>query len=320
MKSIKNILSKLNNSISLVMALFVLSGCVNDDLSLCGVSIKYTYTQNLDAEDKFVDYVDRVDLFVFDDKDRYVGRFYETGEIVKSPSFAMPLTLLEGDYTLIAWGNLNEDYLLSEFEPGVTTLHEAQLSLDRENSTVDRQLAAPLYFGMLETNIKVDKIGKQIITIDMMQDTKYIKVVCLNLPLEDEYVSKDEYTCTITSRNGDYKFDNSITGNDRLLYIPESEADTTTISNNFTTLREQNDYRVTSSKLLVRYDSQTRGQSADLFEADLVKDLLLPASAVNNLDIEHDFTIELEFDWTSMAVTVRIGEWQRIFQDYELYN
>ena len=99
----------------------------------------------------------------------------------------------------------------------------------------------------------------------------------------------------------------------------QATVDTTTMRCDFTTLREFNNYAVTSSRLTVEYTNTKNGQYKKLFDQDLVRDLLLPASIMNDLDIEHDFIIELEFDFTSMAVAVTIGEWKHEFREYILY-
>ena len=212
-----NKISKLKKTIGLIIIILSMHGCVNDDLSVCGVSVNFTYTKNLDKIDLFAEKVDGIDLFVFDSRDVYIGNYNERGGRLKSPGYSMSLNLFEGAYTFVAWGNLNEDYSLTEFVPGQTTLQEAELSLSRINNIVDRQLLAPLYFGSEKVVLKPAEIANQSITIDMMQDTKYITVLCKMLPLgdPDDPENEDEYTCTITSRNGDYNFENTITGSNR---------------------------------------------------------------------------------------------------------
>lgn len=312
-----NFTKKLTTSICLAILMLSMQGCVEDDLSVCGVSLKFTYTQNLEDVDKFAEEVNRVDVFVFDSNHIFVGRFTEGSSRLHGSSYSMPLNLMEETYTFAVWGNLCDDYVLTDLVAGETSLEEAMLSLNRESDIIEWHPGS-LYFGSRTEDVHPAEQSNQLITIDMMRDTKNIRVITKGLPLEDPAVSDNkEYTCTISSRNGDYKFDNSITGSSRLQYIPVSYVDTTantSLVSDFVTLRELNDAS-TGSRLQLEYDSEETGQYRQLFDADLVRDLLLPASISTNLDIEHDFTIELEVDFTMGSVTVTIGEWTKVFND-----
>jgi len=311
--SLKNLVA----SLSLVIAVFFTQGCVQDDLSVCGVNIRFTYTKNLEGIDLFAEEVSRIDVFVFDGKGVFVGRYFDEGDRLKNSNYSLALNLMEGVYTFVVWGNLLGDYEYTELISGKTAFADAMLSLIREND-IKEEHPGSLYFGMeKDMAIKPDLQTSQSFIIDMWRDTKSIRVVNKFLPYGGEEISDyDGYTCSITSRNADYKFDNSITGSARVQYMPESFVDSSVADSillicDFVTLRQLKNGS-TNSKLTLEY----RFPDINYYsrkEYDLINDLLLPAYIDSDFDIRHDYEIELEHDLANGSINVTIGDWKREF-------
>jgi hypothetical protein len=297
----------------LAALLFSIQGCIEDDLSVCGVSVTFAYTRNTARADKLDSIVNQINLFVFDAQGKFVDLYTSKGTIYKG--YTMTLPLLPGEYEFIAWGNLSEDYEINTFERGVTTRTEAMLSLRRGEDNVVNNRIGDLFHGSERMVVKPDLQSNQRDTVDLIKDTKNIIVTVKGLPIEANATPEDcGYACSITSRNGDYKFDNSIIATKQLQYIPQARIDEErNLIADFITLREQ-ETNITQSKLIVtrtsapptRADLGTELQSLNLVE------LLSPIAVRNGfvLDIEDRFEIELIFDFANGTCSIFINGWE----------
>ncbi|MDR1918328.1 MAG: FimB/Mfa2 family fimbrial subunit [Tannerellaceae bacterium] len=288
--------------------LLLMQGCVMDDLSECGVSIHYQYTKNTDCVDKFLTEVKKVSLFVFDAQGLFLNEYTAETEQLNGGNL-MYLNIPPGTYTLVAWGNLGDDYELPAFEKGKTKLKDARLSLKRSDNKCSRPPGS-LFFGALpQIKILPALQKKQILTIDMMKDTKQIRVITKGLSAQE--IAQQKYNCSIASANGDYRFDNTIASSERLYYIPQSSvnAQGDWISD-FVVMRELNDGS-TQSKLSVNIHNPEGKAGKELFRVDLPP-LLLARSKSKNLDIEDAFEIEITLDFTNGSASVHIKGWSTI--------
>jgi hypothetical protein len=328
-----------NFAVACVSALFLLmQGCVTDDLSICGISVHFTYTKNLEGVDKFSSSINKVNLYVFD-TDGYFIQEYVVEKDTLPQDLTIYVNLSPGTYDFVAWGNLGEDYeILSAFEKGVTRMDDLQLSLKRQpdNTVLETEMPDPLYHGglfrseILATDLQIN----QKLTIDMMKDTKDIKVIAHGLAVTAETRSAGTpYDCTITSRNGDYKFDNSITGDARLRYIPQASVisadDESLLVSDFVIMREFNTTGITDSRLILNRQATSAAEERVLLDEDLLPyllaagtgDVLAIKQALSlrpyvveeswaNLDIWDDtITINLWFDETTGTVSVSVNDW-----------
>jgi hypothetical protein len=306
--------------------LLLMQGCVTDDLSICGVSVHFSYTKNLDGVDKFSSSINKINLYVFDTEGYFVQE-YAVAKDSLPQDFTIYVNLTHGTYDLVAWGNLGDDYeIRSTFEKGVTRMDDLQLSLKRQPGDTVTNLPHPLYHGglfrtqILATDLQVN----QSMTIDMMKDTKEIKVIAKGLAVSKETKSAGTaYDCAITSRNGDYRFDNSITGDARLQYIPQAEVDDENcLVSDFVIMREFNTSGITDSRLIINRLATSSTEASVLLNEDL-RPYLLAAQTGDylaaklgslsdpaDLDIWDKFTITLFFDETMGTVSVAIDDWE----------
>lgn len=286
------------------------SGCIQDDLSDCGIGVTFRYVKNVDGVDKFGDLVDRVSLFVFDEAGSFVGEYDSEGETLGN-GYTMNLPLNPGSYQLVAWGNLCEDYELPALVPGKTNMDDILLTLQRANDTINRHPANLFHGGVQRIDIQPPYTGRKTIMMDMMKNTNSIQVKTRGLPASSGSKADGDwgntFTCTITSVNGDYRFDNSITGN-RLTYIPEYSTGDDSLDSDFVIMRELNDGS-TGSRLIFTHHG-TDGKSDNTLLDTGLTSLLLPASVTGDLDIDDQFVIEVLFDQTNGTVTIRINDWE----------
>jgi hypothetical protein len=304
-----NLLKTGSMSFCPILLLLLMQACIKDDLSECGVTVRYQYTQNIEGVDKFASEIKKINLFVFDSDGLFLTE-YTADEKELNYTHATNLNIPPGTYDLVCWGNLSDDFDFQQplFEKGKTSIKEAILSLKRANNIVQNP-PQPLFFGSL-TQIQIQPAlqRKQILTIDMMKDTKKIRIIAKGFP--EQEIAENQFECHITSINGDYKFDNSINGNEKLRYVPQTSVnEEKQLLFDFVTMRELNDGS-TQSKLIFTYHPLNK-EKEELFSANL-SEILLSVSKTKNLDIEDSFEIEISLDYTNGSATVRIKGWETI--------
>lgn len=295
--------------LNILFSLVALQGCIDDDLSVCGVSLQFEYTKNLDDADRFTAEVNNINLYIFDSEGYFLEK-YEREVSSLSNSNTIGLNLMPGIYSMVAWGNLNEDdFDLPELQKGVTSINDAILSLKSVENVVESYSGTMFHGGLYDVKVEGDVQTNQYLTINMMKNTHNITVYAKGLPVTK--AGDVFYSCSITSINGDYKFDNSIATSNRLQYIPDSHVDDDRqLISAFTILRELNDGS-TQSRLILSRTSTTKSETEqeELLNEDLVQ-LLLPASVRQNLDIEHDFEITVFYDETNATFSITVNDWE----------
>jgi hypothetical protein len=286
-------------------------GCVADDLSVCGVSMHFKYTRNIDGVDKFASSINTINLYVFNEEGIFVEEYTEAKDSLPQ-DFTVFLNLTPGVYDFVAWGNLGDDYECPTFEKGVTRLSDAQLSLKRNAENTVSTLPGTLFHGGIfrKEILSLDLQMNQPLEMNMIKDTKEIKIISSGLAIDDPTKAAEfEYGCSITSRNGDYRFDNSITGDTRLQYIPREtiEGDDNQLVSDFVIMREPSD-RSTASRLIVNRNSPSGESEEELVNVDLVP-ILLALAQERDLELMDNFEIELFFDFTHSTFSINIPGW-----------
>ena len=297
------------------------SGCVADDLSECGISVRFQYVKNVEGIDRFATDIHKVTLFVFNGEGLYLGEYSEEGAPLRNAGYRMNVNLSPGAYRLVAWGNLGEEYGLPPMTVNETRIEDLVLSLRCTGNNVE-EFPTHLFFGEEEIDVAGDGTRRADVVVGMMKNTNTVHVLIKGLPLEDRYTDGNggiteemPYGCTITSVNRHYKFDNTITGNDRLTYIPRYSAslEGQTLEAGFVTMREPNDGS-TGSRLVIH----SRGTTLPPVLLDMnLTGLLLAASVTGNLDIDDEFDLEIIFDYTNGTIsTITINGWVATEDDW----
>ncbi|MDH6321726.1 hypothetical protein M2463_003766 [Parabacteroides sp. PH5-13] len=292
-------------ALCMVFLLCIVSqGCVQDDLSECGIGVQFRYIKNVDRIDKFPSAVNRITLFVFDENERYLGSYTGEGEPLKD-NYIMNVPLKEGNYKLIAWGNLYDCYDITDCIPGTTTMEEFMLKVKNTDNTVSEHPVHLFYGGVEEVEVK-EEAGRKYVLIDLTKDTNTIYVSATGLPLgvdsKADYASGTPFRCAITSRNGEYYHDNSITG-ERLTYIPQYAVEEKKLKSDFVIMRELNDASLTESRLILTHEETEK----ELLNWSLTE-LLLPAAITGDLDIDDEFHIDVEFDYTNGSFSIKVND------------
>lgn len=291
-----------------VLVLFM-QGCIGNKAVNCGVEVRFRYVKNPDTYltgadvDKFAGQVNSITLFLFDDKGIFIDQFREESEYLNTGQ-GMRISLGSGNYKLVAWGNLCEDYILPQCAGGVTSINDLHTRINHESGNVDKH-PAHLFFGSSDIKISGEETYMSI-TIDLTKDTNYINVTKRGLPVSGDIAGSD-FKCIITAYNEACNFDNTIVGDTRLTYTPlRSVNDDSHHVSEFVTMRELNGGEA-QSKLIITYEP------GGVLEKELVNvpltPLLLQVARTNDLDIDDEFYLDVEFDFANGTAVISINGW-----------
>jgi hypothetical protein len=314
---------------NIILPILLLSGavggCTKEDLSVCGVDVLFKFDYNMDQKDKFASDIEWVDLFVFDSEGVFVDRFSYRGPF--EDHYRVRLNLPAGTYDFIVWGERrDEHYQLTELIQGGTRLSEAQLSLIAGNGGRIENFPSDLYHGS-QMGTRVEALGTEVL-IPMIKDTNKVQAVIRGLPVSA--VTKGDFTCRIEAENGNYNFENSLHGNRKLTYVPQTIADFTpqksVMTHDFVTMRLIGENGPTTraaasrpcgSTLIVEYNSTDGKQHIEILNIGLVDAIAAQYGAGVDLDRRDEYVLPFDYsgDYTFENFTITIGDWQHVTGD-----
>jgi hypothetical protein len=314
-------------SICLLSFLFLTQGCLNDDLSVCGVRLSFNYTDTVGGENKFASDVRKANVYIFDAATGvFVNEYSATFEQLVD-GHILPINLAPGTYDFITWGNIGDMFEKTSFVTGETTFSEARVRLNALDNIV-REYPDSMYYGSMRAKVVEarDLVLNQEIGLNLRKNNKKINVNTRVL-FDDTAVDPSAVHCLITSKNGIYQFDNMPTGEQYTYIPPQEEVDSTdyTLRSSFVILREFSDNAFTESRLRIATDGGgTRQQGVnELFEYEvsLTECLQAVVAAEGGSPIEDrdEFTIDLFITQTNGSVSITVKDWQHNNRDLELY-
>jgi hypothetical protein len=268
---------------------------MKDNLEGCGVSIHVQYTKNkYSGEDRLAEEVNHFTLYVFDSNGTFVGEYPSRGTLYNG--YTLSLSLKSGVYDFVVWGNVGDDYEIVPFVKGQTKETEASLSLKRVVNNIVTGAIDSLYYGSLSAEIKPALLQDQVYTIDLIKDTKKIKVTAIGLPIT-ETKAEESFACFIRSLNAGLRFkDNGVVGANTVQYEPVSAYvnEEKHLISDFVVMREIQD-RSTNSRLVFTR-SKEGGATDEILNMSLI-DMMLEyiVGRVWTLDVEDEFNIEVLF-------------------------
>ena len=224
-----HILRRLLMASAMVVAMLTVTSCkdglIFDGEGDCGIyyRIRFKYDYNIKFADAFANEVNSIALYVFDKNNTLVETVTTTDkQALSSGSFEIPLELVPGDYTLLAWGGLmNEESfdMLADAKIGETKLEELQVKMHREHNengeaSVEDDLL-PLYHGTLTLEVK-DIPGTYTETMSLMKDTNAVRILLHEMSGHD--VDADKFIFEIKDSNGLYDWDNTLLEDEQITY------------------------------------------------------------------------------------------------------
>ena len=309
--------------LSFIVVLLSLVSCSNNFIfeseGDCGVyyRIGFKYDYNMKFADAFANEVNSIALYVFDEdsvlvKEIKVNDKNELG----TGSFEIPLDLVPGNYTLLAWGGLMDESsfdLLAEPVVGQTKIEEMMVMMCRKEnngtSVVDEDLK-PLYHGSMPLEVTaVD--GTYTETMSLTKNTNNIKVMLQELSGGD--VDADKFIFEITDANGLYGWDNSRLDDETVTYSPWSVRtavtemeETRAVTTVTAAVAEHTIGRMTAGKSPVL--TVTNRESGELLLKLPVADYALMTKGEYNRNMGDQEFLDRQDDYT-MTFFLHEGEW-----------
>jgi len=320
----------------LLGALFM-QGCFKEDMSKCGIAVRFKWDKNVSFTNRFGFAVQRIDLFVFDGD----GNFFQSHSVQASQvpgaglylptDYAMVLTdLPPGNYTFVAWGNVSSVLSLTPQLRESTTFTSSLLNLNvATGSMAPRTHNMTLFHGCVQQRrIEGGLFGTEDVLIDLTKFTNHIQVEITTIG-KPESITNLDYKCAITSKNGSYRYNGNYANDNVITYdpYPATISSNGTVHNfDFTILREvleQNGVtNPTESRFMVNL-VRSDGTEDELIDESLIDILkategmtMPPWSDPNtgNPDIDDEYRIEITLEYsdenTGATVTVTINNWE----------
>ena len=189
--------------------------------------IRFKYDYNMKFANAFTNEVNSIALYIFDDNGILIDRIVTTDkEELSNEDFRIRITLPAGEYTLLAWGGINQEEsfdMLSDETIGTTRLEDMQVKMHRSHNSEgeaysDKDLA-PLFHGLMELEV-VSKPGTYTKTMSLVKDTNVVRVALHEL--SGHPMDENLFTFDITDRSGLYNYDNSRLEDEVITYMPWS--------------------------------------------------------------------------------------------------
>lgn len=325
-------INALRKLLVIVMTLCMAVSCntITEDLPPCRNYVRFTYTRNMKFADAFSVEVKSVDLFVFDENDRFV-----TCQSSKSP-FAdggqMELLLTPGKYRLIAWAGLSDNSYIfhKELEKGVSTPNDLTVMMKREHTAVTEGGAVMTSeldaLWHAETVVEISEAQSKTTVMDLTKDTNKLRIVVqadFDTPL-----GVDDLDFRVTGANGFLNYDNSLLKDETIVYKPYFMSDATVGGQNGeggvnAVVAELNTMRLmTDEPMRLVVTRKKDGQK--IVDVDLVEYLLLTKMeghqmpAQEYLDRQDEYAMVFLLNGNYMVVQIKINDWVIRIQEGDL--
>ena len=279
-----------------------LHSCIADDYDRCyGIRLSLRYPTDGERCEK-------VHIFVFDEQGSLFSSYEKTGRQVL-PGVTWLLQVPPGNYTVVAWGDVQEDYSFTRKDvarantrqiiPGSELeRYRMQVAMDNGPATLSRELK-PVYHTA-EFNIALEKRQTAEVELELMKNTNRIRTKISGLP---QGVSYHALEVGVSARNWQYHFDNSVPKDaEEITYKPYEKRVEGEVS-----IADLSVLRLIDEGDLFFYIKN--GETGELlYRRNLVSLLLnLPYT---DLDKEDYFEIELDFEGPTIAI--KINGWEII--------
>ena len=222
------------------VACILASGCgsvIYDGEQPCDVSYKVTfrYDMNMKWADAFANEVTSIRLYAFDRNGTLVWEKEETGEALARPGYSMKLPLKAGDYTLIAWGGLNnatkasdrtESFEAADLLPGNSAMEQLYVHINKKETPAGNysdEPLFPLFHGKLEVSLPewdAKSANDHTYNMPLVKNTNHVRIILQHL--SGEAVNVDDFNFVIDSDNGVMDHDNNLVKENRVHYLPHS--------------------------------------------------------------------------------------------------
>ncbi len=246
-----------------VMAMASLASCdmMKQDLEDCpyGLYLQFKYDYNLQRADMFNDHVGAVDVYVFDERGRFVKTQSEENTAnyapLADPNYRMHMELEPGKYQFIVLAGQDSysqqmarqraHFMRTEMKAGdPMTAMEIKLDTQGGNVLTVDNMGAPLdtlWHGMETIPVEVFAEKPTYHTISLMRDTKKINVTLRELD-DPSQMDIQDYDLAIYDRNTHLWWDNAVDESQWAVYTPHATWNTDDLTQVVTEDGEQMGY------------------------------------------------------------------------------
>lgn len=199
----------------------------------CSVTYRmaFRYDRNMKRADAFANEVKSIHLYAFDKSGTLVWQQTDSGDALKSDSYAMTLDLPAGDYRMLAWcglendGKHDESFTVPEARIGETHIAELQCALnrrrDQNGKAYSDERLYPLFHGMLDVTLPDYDDGAVFTdTMELTKDTNHVRIILQQL--SGQPVNEKDFTFRIEEENGLMAYDNSLLPDEIITYKPHN--------------------------------------------------------------------------------------------------
>lgn len=202
-----------------------LTGCITEDITECpnDYGLQIVFDRNMLYADAFATQVKSVDIKVFDSATgREAYSFAEKGDALAAKGYRVALPLPPGSYDILCWGSMAEGNSFSYADPSADILEHRNVILNTEEG-ISRHRLNNLYHGLLKGETFTDNndtgsTAPQTAVIHLTKNTNRINVILHNL--DGTEMHENGFTFTITSKNGEMGYDNSLAAGREVTYKP----------------------------------------------------------------------------------------------------
>jgi len=313
--------------------MLLFTGCIFDEVKDCDdatcIRFNFVYDFNVDETDLFAEQVDHITLLIYNAETQQLEETLEVYRKDMEANHTVSLMLPPGRHTAVAWANCHTEHYHIYNTETTTSLQMEMTCID--NHTMTQPDPGSLFHA--SNTFEVIEGLEYTVPMSLIKNSNKVKVIIKGLTREDQEMAESLFVFRLVSNNWKYNYDNSISSEHPLTYIPVynpeyEDEEGFAISATFYPLRlftyDQ------ESVLTVRYRNPATGREAAL-EAVLIPYLLkqfeeeevtpragLAAYADNELFDRHDtyqviFLLKIDADGD-----IGFEEWNRINQGQEL--
>lgn len=291
----------------IVLGVFFLSSCVNDELEEClfPLHVKFSYTQNLEKRDLLREEVSQISLFIYETPSGRLHRRVDLKMDDLDQNNSTTLMLKKGDYRLISWSYSEDNPLKNNY----LTHEEGNLNLANLNIQPNADNVGEQLWYQKHSHVKI--LGAEDIAeshesnveLDLCKYSNDVRIEIEGLKLEDA----KRLVCNLEAGNSEYSFSHGYELDKQAPYLYTNVAEYGLLTSfSYTTLRlKRND----DSKLLLYLRPQSiSGEIRELYSGSLSELLLLKYA---ELDIQDEFVVRFEYqdDGTYSHYSIYVNDW-----------
>ena len=287
----------IKKSVALLLLVVFSTACVQEELGSCDFphQLTFHYTHNVESTDLFSEEIDHINLFIYDKSGQLIKQeSIEKQQLTAGNSYQVMLPV--GEYSFVAHGNVKDAF---DYQ-GVESLQSAVLSVHRDKQGSTSPAFKDMFYAVVN-NVK-HTIHKQeeATCLFFRKNSNLVRVIIRHI---NQVAALPSAKCTISAVNGDYKFDNTIFGTNRIHYTPLSQTKSNDLTTEFSVLKL---WDGDNSNLNV---TELKGDSIHTWYNGNLSSLLLQKPGTD-LDLEDTFEVILNLDNSNTEVTITVNDWE----------